>query len=373
MPGYPRMRDFPEALVKILLTIMEKTPDGGATMEDLKDAYQETRGSTPSNKTIYRSIRRLNLIFNPLAYGETPEKVECEDKDDIADDENDMEEFKPVIRSSRRKGKTRYLFNGELPTSSIDANNALLMALGLYSQQRGLLKGHFETAIREILRDMLARISAYNNVFREIERHIHVSGYGSANPGKNVTKIKEIMRAIHHRKIIRMEYLRSYDGTLTKREVEPYGLVCRLNNWYLIANCLQQQKKRVFLLDHTIRLEVVEASTFKWPEGFSLHDYYGNAWGVWTPDDEQGHIKETVRLKIAKGIAERFRLVSFHDSQQTEMLPDGEAMVTFTVKGASEMIPWLMSWGAAVEVLEPQWLRDAFVSNVEEVLGIYHK
>ncbi len=245
MPGYPRMRDFPEALVKILLTIMKKTPDGGATMEDLKDAYQETRGSTPSNKTIYRSIRRLNLIFNPLAYGENPEKVECEDKDDIADDENDMEEFKPVIRS-RRKGKTRYLFNGELPTSSIDANNALLMALGLYSQQRGLLKGHFETAIREILRDMLARISAYNNVFREIERHIHVSGYGSANPGKNVTKIKEIMRAIHHRKIIRMEYLRSYDGTLTKREVEPYGLVCRLNNWYLIANCLQQQKERVF-------------------------------------------------------------------------------------------------------------------------------
>ena len=148
MPGYPRMRDFPEALVKILLTIMEKTPDGGATMEDLKDAYQETRGSTPSNKTIYRSIRRLNLIFNPLAYGETPEKVECEDKDDIADDENDMEEFKPVIRSSRRKGKTRYLFNGELPTSSIDANNALLMALGLYSQQR-LAEGHFETAIRD--------------------------------------------------------------------------------------------------------------------------------------------------------------------------------------------------------------------------------
>lgn len=62
MPGYPRMRDFPEALVKILLTIMEKTPDGGATMEDLKDAYQETRGSTPSNKTIYRSIRRLRKV-----------------------------------------------------------------------------------------------------------------------------------------------------------------------------------------------------------------------------------------------------------------------------------------------------------------------
>lgn len=106
MPVYPRMRDFPEALVKILLTIMEKTPNGGATMEDLKEAYQETRGSTPSNKTIYRSIRRLNLIFNPLAYGETPEEVENEDKNGIADEGNDMEDFSPVIQSSRQKGET---------------------------------------------------------------------------------------------------------------------------------------------------------------------------------------------------------------------------------------------------------------------------
>ncbi len=357
MPGFPRMKDFPEALVKILLTIMERTPDGGATMEDLKDAYQETRGSNPSNKTIYRSIRRLNLIFDPLAYGENPDE---EDAGDDVEADDDMGSCMPVIQSSRQKGVTRYLFNGELPTSSIDANNALLMALGLYTQQKGLLGGHFETAIREILRDMLARISAYSSVFREIERHIHVSGFNSADPDKNIIKIKEIMRAIHNRKRIHLEYLRAYDGALTKREVEPYGLICRFNNWYLIANCLQQQKRRVFLLDHTRRLEVIEASTFTWPAGFSLHDSYGSAWGVWTPDDDNVQVKETVRLKVAKGIAERFRFVSFHDSQQAEIMPNGEGKVTFSVKGASEMIPWLMSWGAAVEVLEPQWLREAF-------------
>ena len=72
MIAYPRTGDFPEALVKILLTVMEKTPEGGATLEDLKDAYRETRGNIPSDKTIYRAVRRLNLIFDPLAYGETP-------------------------------------------------------------------------------------------------------------------------------------------------------------------------------------------------------------------------------------------------------------------------------------------------------------
>lgn len=32
MIAYPRTGDYPEALVKILLTVMEKTPDGGATL-----------------------------------------------------------------------------------------------------------------------------------------------------------------------------------------------------------------------------------------------------------------------------------------------------------------------------------------------------
>ena len=53
---------------------------------------------------------------------------------------------------------------------------------------------------------------------------------------------------------------------------------------------------------------------------------------IWAPNDEQGHVKETVRLKVAKGIAGRFRLVSFHDFQQIEMLPSGEATVLSRLK-----------------------------------------
>lgn len=377
MIAYPRTGDYPEALVKILLTVMEKTPDGGATLDDLKKAYQDVRGSYPSSKTIYRAIRRLNLIFDPLAYGEQPGpegEPEKESEGFTEESEEDVvfdESFPLAIQSRRLKGLTRYIFTGELPTSSIDANQALMMALGLYTQQRGLLKGHFETVIREILRDLLARISAYNNIFRNIDQHIHVSGFGPADPSKNFLKIREIMRAVHHRKRIRLDYLRSYDGTLTKREVEPYGLICRFNKWYLVAFCLQQQKRRIFLLDHAQRLAVLEGSSFVWPDDFSLHEEYSSAWGVWTPDDEAPQELETVRLKVTKGIAERFRLVSFHDSQEVKMLPGEEAEVVFKVTGASEMIPWLMSWGASVQVLEPLWLREAIVSSLEQALKVY--
>lgn len=53
------------------------------------------------------------------------------------------------------------------------------------------------------------------------------------------------------------------------------------------------------------------------------------------------------------------------------MLPSEKAEVTFKVTGAREMIPWLMSWGASVEVLEPLWLRKAVLSRLEQTLKVY--
>ena len=361
MMAFARTGDFPEALVKILLTIMMKSPQGGATMEDLKEAYAEARGGRPSDRTIMRAVRRLNLIFDPLAYGEVLEEGEEPEDDWLTGD--DVDSLPPVIQTKRTDDGVRYIYTGDYPASSLDANQVLMMTLGLYTQQRGLLKDHFESVIREMMRDMLARINTYQDMVREVEKHVHVSGYGPADPGKNLAKIKEVMRAIRNRKRVRMEYLRVYDGALTRREVEPYGMICRFNNWYLVAHCLQQQKRRIFLMDHVKELKVVENSSFRHPEGFNLHEAYSSAWGVWTLDGEKKVEPERVR----------FKLVCFHDSQKVEILKDGEADVTFKVTGAGEMIPWLMSWGAAVEVLEPQWLRDKLAQTLHETAGVYEE
>ncbi len=366
MIAYARTGDFPEALIKIIFTVMEKTPQGGAKMEDLKEAYEEARGNYPSNKTIYRAIRRLNTLFDPLAYGETTGEDEPAE-----DEEPDIEAVPPLIKSKHTTDGTRYIFTGEFPASSIDANQALLMTLGLYTQQRGLLKEHFESVIQTLLRDLLARINTYQSAFREIEDHIHVSGHEPADPGKNIDKIKKIMDAIRNRKRLSMKYLRSYDGTLTNRECEPYGLISRLNNWYLVALCVHQQKRRIFLLDQIEELKTLEGSTFKWPEGFSIHDEYSKSWGVWNIDDAETRGPETVRIKVFKGPAERFNLVSFHGSQEVKMLPEGDAEVTFKVTGAEEMLPWLMSWGTAIQVLEPKWLKDQLLDNLNKIKELY--
>jgi hypothetical protein len=63
MSRYPRTGTQPETLVKILMTVIEKTPAGGATLDDLKDAYTEINDRRPSARTIYRIILKGFLAF----------------------------------------------------------------------------------------------------------------------------------------------------------------------------------------------------------------------------------------------------------------------------------------------------------------------
>ncbi|MEG3066880.1 MAG: hypothetical protein RQM95_01210 [Syntrophaceticus schinkii] len=65
MTRYPRTGTQPETMMKILITVIDKTPSGGATLEDLQDAYAEINDRRPSLRTIYRYIRRLNLFLIP--------------------------------------------------------------------------------------------------------------------------------------------------------------------------------------------------------------------------------------------------------------------------------------------------------------------
>ncbi len=369
MSRYARVGDYPEALVRILLAVMERTPDGGASMEDLKWAYQEARGSYPSDKTICRAIKRLNTVFNPLIDDGAPEDDNGEGGDGGESHENGHTNDQASLQSLRTASGVRYVFSGELPGSVVDSNHALLITLGLYSQQKGMLKGQFEAVIDALLRDLLSRSEEFPQLLQELQQHVLVSGYGPTDPGKSLQKIKLIMRAIRLRQCLRLRYRRVYDGQLTRREVEPYGLICRFDKWYLVSFCRLQQERRVFLLDHIQEMDVLEASLFVWPEDFSLQEDYGTSWGVWT--EKQESEPETVRLQVGQGLAQRFQRVCFHDSQCTEVWADGSARVTYQVKGAQEMVPWLMSWGGTVEVLEPAWLREELARRLREALDLY--
>lgn len=111
----------PEAITNILVRIIEKTPTGGATIEDMEEAYEEVKGSFPSRKTIYRALERLELLFDPLASGEDPGEGEDKEEGEVKSDpagreisilDDDLAVPLASIKLVKRKRKTYYLLDG---------------------------------------------------------------------------------------------------------------------------------------------------------------------------------------------------------------------------------------------------------------------
>jgi predicted DNA-binding transcriptional regulator YafY len=361
--------NHPEAITNILVRILEKTPLGGATIEDLEEAYEEVKGIYPSRKTIYRALERLELLFDPLARGESPEEGEDPDDERSTWLDDDLPGPLVGIKRVKRNRKTYYVFEGQMAAPAFNINESLYAALSLYPQYRGMLKDAYHKIMRKLLAESLAGVSIYNLLINEIENHVHVAEPVPADPKKFTHLISEIFTALRQKNRIKIKYLRTYDGVETERIVEPYGLLNRFNNFYLTGYCLKSEANRIFHVVHIRELTIIEDSHFRMPSSYSLKRAYSQAWATWT---SEGNVAlEDVRIRVCCGTAERFRVINFHESQKVRELENGEIEITFRLTGASEMVPWIASWGPDLMVLEPQWLREAVVAYLQKALDGY--
>ncbi len=80
-----------------------------------------------------------------------------------------------------------------------------------------------------------------------------------------------------------------------------------------------------------------------------------------------------VRLRFAPEAARWVKEAHFHDSQQVEELADGAILFEVTVKGTREITRWILGYGAEVEVLEPESVRQAVAEAGKKMAELYDR
>jgi predicted DNA-binding transcriptional regulator YafY len=61
----------------------------------------------------------------------------------------------------------------------------------------------------------------------------------------------------------------------------------------------------------------------------------------------------------------------WHPSQQLQDTPDGGCLLQVQVSEPLEMQPWIRSWGAQVEVIAPDWLRQRIADELQQAAERY--
>lgn len=133
----------------------------------------------------------------------------------------------------------------------------------------------------------------------------------------------------------------------------------------------QLQQKNGSWTDATLKLERIEQAKqipekFMRPEPSLIMEALADTWGIWLGDEPV-----QVRLKFANRVRQRLLETRWHPSQKVRDQDDGSVLWEGAISEPLEMLPWIRSWGADVEVLEPKSIRDAIAIEADKTARIY--
>lgn len=226
---------------------------------------------------------------------------------------------------------------------------------------RDLMRVFQGTAFHDSIEELFQKVklSLTPEIMRYLDKisaHVTV-GFG---PGKNYEAFKDIIAEISNataqKRCVRIEYKAASTGRVTGRTVDPYQVWAMNGVFYLIGLCHLRGAVRTFAMDRIESFSVL-TKTFVYPKDFSLEDYLQDAFRVMK--GEPKNIQVHVAPQAAHVVRERI----WHPSQEIREQDDGSLIVTLEVPINYEIISWVLGFGAAAEVLQPQELRQRILEE----------
>ncbi|MDF2961170.1 MAG: transcriptional regulator [Paenibacillus sp.] len=310
---------------RLLAIVLELQRKGVLRAEDLAASFET------STRTIYRDIQALSEAGVPVIGA-------------------------PGLGYSLMEG---YF----LPPVSFTVEEAVALLIGT-----DFIEQKFDSSYGTKARSSRVKIEAIlpESVRRDTSRvrtTIKLLAAGGAMINTQEKEYLETLRgAILEQRMVKFHYSKNMpdaDGNRHSfRAVAPYGLVLVHGSWVLVAQCSLRQELRHFRLSRLSGLTVLE-DPFIFPPDFNLHDY--------RPADDRHVI---VRIHAHPDIADKVKELNNFYMEAFEDHEEG-LYVTFRVRHPEELLHWVLGWGADVEVLEPESLRNRVRAEAEKIYKRY--
>lgn len=171
----------------------------------------------------------------------------------------------------------------------------------------------------------------------------------------------ELSEAVARQRSVLMEYFVQSRGEVTRRTVDPFGLVYYTDHWNLIAFDHLRGDIRNFRLDHIRKMHVL-SERFELPAGFDLAEYLRER-GT-SPNNKR------IRLQFSPQVYSWARRSIPAEIEEERETPAG-VEVTFYFENLDYVARWLMRFGRQVRVLEPDPLKDRIWAEARAVAEQY--
>lgn len=239
-------------------------------------------------------------------------------------------------------------------------------ALAVYSATRLLLhtgvgERHYRTALEKLAQQVPEPARA--GLLKSMDR---------LTPAPEDRILDQVAQAWFQRRVLKCRYHSAYSGGNSTRELEVYFYEINRRNlepYVLAFDRTERKRMLVFKLARMSEVRLLE-TTYEIPESFDPTVALDAAFGVLVGDEVQ------VDLLVSERIAGRMVEGGDRNVRLGEKRADGRKMVhvigTLDNNGRPlELLPWLLSWGASIEVVGPPAVRQQVSDMLREALAAY--
>ena len=165
--------------------------------------------------------------------------------------------------------------------------------------------------------------------------------------------------ALARRRAIRFRY-RPLQAKPGPREVDPYGLVFRSGNWYLVGRDRGREDVRSFRLSRVVSAIKEIGPSSAPPEGFDAVKFVeAGPWGLGRP-------LERARIAFSPKVA-WWAIAAAPGSRSLGTGADGWVEAEVPASESETFVSWVLSFGPDARVQAPDSLREQVVARLQEL------
>ncbi|HYE68321.1 MAG TPA: YafY family protein [Anaerovoracaceae bacterium] len=222
----------------------------------------------------------------------------------------------------------------------------------------------------ESLNNATQKLKMYSNREQESILNRHLAGFEVLNrdiaPSVKLT-LEELERAVANEYSVEIEYRASHDEQPQPRVIDPYGMLYWNNKWYTVGFCHLRNEIRSFRAERIFRIQRTQMM-FKRPEAFSARKFFIQNL---LPDSES---KDGLASVIICGRSEALDDLCIHWflGHHLKERTSNQAVFLLDERALHAYVPhFLLSYGKAIQVIEPQSLKKKLVSVASELMEYY--
>ena len=171
------------------------------------------------------------------------------------------------------------------------------------------------------------------------------------------TKFEMLKNAIINEVAVSFDYLSAH-GQSKGRKVYPLKLSFKSKAWYLQSFCLSENDYRTFKFTRISSMMVLD-------EPFNSKDY--QAPKIEPPEDPASISLVDVKLLVSS----RAKYRIYDEVAESDITVNEDGSFTLSMAQGRWIYDYILSYGTAVEVLEPQYIRDEMLAYIEKIKNQY--